>query len=609
MTKLPAVFLLLISGTFVVPTDTQAATSTLWSLRPLSRPAVPNVEQTTWAANPIDFFILHELEKQGLQPSVQATYSQRVRRLALDLLGLPPTEPHLLSLGSKPGPSAYPALVDRFLASPHYGERWARHWLDVARFAESSGFEHDSDRPTAYPYRDFVIHALNRNLPYSSFLQWQLAGDLLHPNQYESAAATGFLGAGVFPTQLTEKEFESARYDELDDMVATTGSAMLGLSIGCARCHDHKFDPISATDYYRFAAHFTQTIRSEIELTGDDGKLIKTMVSTEGQPPMKHAADGRGFPHFYAQTHFLKRGDSDKKGDVAEPGYPAAFGSAEPTEAENTPPRVALAQWITDPINGAGALSARVIVNRLWQHHLGQGLVRTSNDFGTQGTPPTHPELLEWLAAELVARDWDLKAIHRLIVTSSTYQQASLPRDDAQTIDPDDRLLWRFPPRRLEAEPIRDAMLMLSDSLDLTPFGPGSLDNEMPRRSIYFFIKRSRLIPFLLLFDFPEPMVSIGHRATTNIAPQGLALMNSPTIRRYAIALANRVRTHELTPRSQIQRLYEWVYSRPPTEAEQAESQTFLSAQTQRYTPPNPKSALADLCHSLFMSNEFLYLN
>jgi hypothetical protein len=589
--------------------DAQAA-KPLWSTQALDSGSLSDLPNSSWDRNPIDRYIRQEHRRVNITPRPIADQGTLVRRLYLDILGIPPTPEQRAAFVQNESPNAYGQLVDQVLGSPAYGERWARHWLDVARFAESSGFEHDSDRPNAYPYRDFVIQALNGNLPFDTFLQWQIAGDKLAPDNASANAATGFLGSGVFPTQLTEKEFESARYDELDDMVSTMGSAMLGLSIGCARCHDHKFDPIPANDYYSLAAIFTKTIRTEVDLITDTGLSLKAMVSTEGKPPMKHAADGRGFPHFYSETYFLKRGDVTKKGDEAKPGFLSLFEES-PDRKETSPgTRVDLAKWITDPDRGAGRLAARVIVNRLWQHHFGAGLVSTTNDFGNQGSLPTHPELLDWLAQELINREWNLKAIQRLILTSATYRQGSTHSDAASKMDPRNELLWRFPPRRLEAEAIRDSMLATSDLLDETPFGPGTLDPEMPRRSIYFFVKRSQVVPLMLLFDFPEPLVSIGQRASTNIAPQGLTLMNSPVIRRYALGLASRasVNSNRDKPAQTINQLFEIAYGREASKPEIAQSALFLEQQRQRSPDGSQLEALADLAQSLFMSNEFLYL-
>ena len=515
-----------------VAKPTVAGEPDFWSFRPLARVSPPTVKDPAWARTSIDRFIASALDRKGLRPNPIADRRTLIRRLSFDLTGLPPTPEEVEAFVNDRSPDAYERLVDRLLASPHFGERFARHWMDVARFAESHGYEQDYDRPFAYHYRDFLIRAFNEDLPYDQFVRWQLAGDEWAPDDPMAMAATGFLGAGAFPTQLTEAEFESARYNELDDMVSTTGVAFLGLSVGCARCHDHKYDPIPSDDYYRLAAAFTTTIRSEINVAmGNGAKPVKVQVTAEGYPHTKHHADDRGFPHFYPKTYVLRRGDVAQKQDEAVPGVirvlsggkDAARWHVEPSVSRRAGAsyrRSSLSAWLTDPSEGAGRLAARVIVNRIWQHHLGRGIVATPNDFGAQGSPPSHPELLDWLASRLIAGGWRLKPIHRLIVTSAVYMQGDDFDEGRARIDRENVYLWRRAPRRLEAEPIRDAMLATAGRLDLRMYGPGSLTVEMPRRSVYFFIKRSQLIPMMMLFDWPEHLVSIGQRSVTTTAPR-----------------------------------------------------------------------------------------
>jgi mono/diheme cytochrome c family protein len=597
-----------------------------WSFRPLSLVPPPSVDDTgaAWARTPIDRFILAALESKGLRPNPIADRRTLIRRVTFDLTGLPPTPGEIDTFVHDPRPDAYERLVDRLLASPAHGERFASHWMDVARFAESHGYEQDYDRPFAYHYRDFLIRAFNADMPYDRFVQWQLAGDELAPADPLAMAATGFLGAGAFPTQLTEAEFESARYNELDDMAGTTGLAFLGLSVGCARCHDHKFDPIPSEDYYRLAAVFTTTIRSEVEVApGPGAKPVKVQVTAEGYPHTKHHADDRGFPHFYPKTYVLRRGDVAQKGDEAVPGVlrvlaaPGAKLSRWKVSpvSERRPPasyrRAALGAWLTDTESGAGVLLARVMVNRLWQHHLGCGIVATPNDFGTQGSRPSHPELLDWLAGRLIAGGWRLKPIHRLIVTSSVYMQDGRYDESRASVDRENVLLWRRAPRRLEAEPIRDAMLAVAGRLDRRMFGPGSLEVEMPRRSVYFFIKRSRLIPMMMLFDWPEHLVSIGQRSTTTTAPQCLAMLNSSLARHCAEGFAGRVAGEESFDAA-VARAYRIAFGREPTEAEARLAASFLASQQSLYTrdgrPDPARAALVDFCQAMIGMNEFIYI-
>lgn len=699
-----------------------------WSFRPLSDVAVPHVDNRDWCRTPIDRFILARQEEAGLLPNEEADSRTLIRRATFDLLGLPADPAAVESFTQTQDPAAWPRLVDQLLESQHYGERWARHWMDVARFAESHGYEQDYDRPHAYHYRDFLIKAFNGDMPFDQFLQWQLAGDELAPGEPIAMMATGFLGAGAFPTQLTEAEFESARYDELDDMVTTTGVAFLGLSVGCARCHDHKFDPIPSRDYYRMAATFTSTIRSEIELDNSpienakrqaswDAKLAelenqlrdfeqqqlpasfpswlenfdvqgdfvgdlevseldpeikaaivkvkggakedsqpykkavaffaatlpqwkkinaaltrhrelgpqldvtKVMVASEGVPPMKHHADGRGFPHFYPETFHLLRGDIHQKQDVASPGFlqvlmpadaEAAAWRVHPTseDANTSFRRATLANWMTDTQSGAGALVARVIVNRLWQHHFGRGLVATPNDFGVSGERPSHPALLEWLAHDLVTHGWQLKRLHRMIMTSSVYLQSAAWDEHRASLDRENTLLWRWSPRRLEAEAIRDSMLAVSGELDPTMYGPGTLDQNMTRRSVYFFIKRSQLIPMMMLFDWPEHLVSIGQRSSTTVAPQALMFLNSEPGREYARAFADRLPRD--SPEAAIESGYRLAFARAPNREEAALGVAFLRQQEKLYrgqgVTDSGGAARVDFCQAILSMNEFVYI-
>jgi len=891
-----------------------------WSFRPLAVGSPPNVDDAAWCRTPIDHFVRAKQEAAKLTPNAIADRRVLIRRAYFGLIGLPPSPEQVDAFENDSDPKAWSKLIDGLLESPQYGERWARHWMDVARFAESHGYEQDYDRPNAYHYRDFLIKALNADLPYNKFVQWQLAGDELAPNDPLAMMATGFLGAGAFPTQLTEAEFESARYNELDDMVMTTGVSFLGLSIGCARCHDHKFDPIPSRDYYRMAAAFGSAIRSETQIDlspeqnrkrqsdfdaelaakkqavdkygttqlptkfrewlakepvavptgpwetlhivsmesssgtkleqqadssilatgtppakevitvvaesfrpgvralrvealthdslpqkgpgragngnfvlsdikvavcdsvgrasspsrqdsneGQDGleahptvaakltaarathqqntdslsvtasfdadptsgwavdaggigkdqaavfdlespvqisgaarwtitlsmnhsnpkhslghfrlsvsdqmqpapevgssgpdakvlhalevlrknidessdewktglawfatrdaetislrqavtdfekqgpglQLAKVMVTSEGLPHMSHHADDRGFPHFYPETHLLKRGDVHQKQEVVTAGFLKVLAPAEVEMShwQVTPPegwtrtsfrRATLANWMTDPKDGAGGLAARVIVNRLWQHHFGRGIVSTPNDFGVSGERPSHPELLDWLASDLIEHGWTLKRLHKQIMMSNAYMQSGEYDEARATIDRDNVLLWRRTPQRLEAEAIRDSMLAVSGKLDPTPFGPGTLDQNMTRRSVYFFIKRSQLVPMMMLFDWPEHLVSIGQRPVTTIAPQALMFMNSPQGRDYAVAFAKRLPTD--SPEHTVREAWRMAFGRIPSDQESRASVQFLKQQ------PDANQSIVNLCQTILSMNEFVYI-
>jgi hypothetical protein len=876
-----------------------------WSFRPLRRLAPPPVRDGTWVRTPIDRFILARLEAAGQAPNPPAGKRRLIRRAYFDLLGLPPSPREVEDFVNDPAPDAYEKLLDRLLASPHHGERWARHWLDLARFAESHGFEHDYDRPSAYHYRDFVIQAFNEDLPFDTFVKWQVAGDELAPDDNRALKATGFLAAGVHSTQITKNEVEKHRYDELDDMLATIGTSMLGLTVGCARCHDHKFDPIPQRDYYRLLATFTTTVRSEIDLNTDpkgyqkrkavfdrehapyvaalrkfaaeqlparlahwektratrpdafpwvildvtdaksqggatftkladgslraggtnaafdtytvvahtdrtgitsvrlealadpslakggpgraangnfaltdfrltaapkDGKgkpalirlrnpratfeqnglpvraaidndpksawavdpqfgkdhaavfeaespvgfpggtvltfklhfrcntghnigrprlavstarapvdlvgaaipqavlavlrtppaartpaqaaallawyrttdpewqkldkaveghlrkapkptLVKALISSEGLPAVRLHTQGGDFLN---QTHFLRRGDPTQKVAAAAQGFLQVLMTAPDGDKHwQAPPprgwrtsyrRRALAEWLTDVRYGAGRLLARVIVNRLWQHHLGRGIVATPSDFGTRGEPPTHPELLDWLAGELINNGWRLKPIHKLIMSSTVYRQSSAIDEAKRRLDPDNRLFWRRPTHRLEAEAIRDTLLAVGGRLDARTYGPGTLDPASRRRSIYFTVKRSRLLPAMQLFDAPEALTGVGERPTTTIAPQALLLLNNPNVRACARGFARRIAADGKTSEEEaVTAAYRIALARPPSGEELAAAVAFVKQQIASYKAAGKVNArelgYLDFCQVLMCLNEFVYVD
>ena len=861
-----------------------------WAFRPLMAAKVRG-----FAPHPVDSLLLAAASEKGLKFNPPADPRTRLRRLHLDLTGLPPTPEEMsafLAADATDAAGAFRQAVRRLLASPAYGERWARHWLDVARFAESSGFEHDYDRPYAYHYRDFVIRAFNADMPFDQFARWQLAGDEFAPDVTEALMATGFLGAGVFPTQITANEVERTRYDALDDMLATTSSAFLGLTLGCARCHDHKFDPIPASDYYRMLSTFTTTVRSVVELpedplvlapaqaafekeqqrlrtelaayeqpslrtrfdqaliagdlegngavwlvpevtetrskagavfqrqaddswlaTGPNGEQdtytftltttrrgltavklealtdpsmkvngpgradngnfalshiqvtaaprsggaareislrspqatheqnkaglsvasaldadphtgwavdgggigkdqaalfrfaepvdfvdgatvtvtlefavntrhnlgrVRFALSTDAEPVLAggtipgpvatllakrqanaaltdeeretlfgwwrqrdagwrersarltaHAKTApkttrpvmicaEGYPPivmhsqgavFLPETHQLRRGDPNQKVGVAQPGVlqvlnrggdEKAWQWTPPKDAKYSGRRRALANWLTDVDHGAGVLMARVTVNRLWQHHFGRGLVSTVNDFGRTGALPSNLVLLDWLAAELIRQGWRLKPIQELLLTTAAYQQQSPTEAAKIAADPENTYFMRRVPQRLEAEAARDAMLSVSGLLDSAPFGPGTLDENSRRRSIYFTVKRSQLMNSMVVFDAPEPLTSQGNRPATTVAPQALLLMNSPQVRAWAEGLAQRVQ-HDVpggTPAAQVERLFAIVLGRRPNAGELSDAVAFLQA-----------GALADLGQAMLGLNEFIYVD
>ena len=892
----------------------RSQSETWWAFRPLGKTAPPmHLGGESFVRNAIDQFVLADLRDRGLSPNTRASRRTLIRRAFFILTGMPPTPAQVSAFERDTSQNAWEKVVQNLLDSPRYGERWGRHWLDVARFAESSGFEHDYDRPSAYHYRDFVIKAFNDDMPYHQFVRWQLAGDEYEPGNPLALMATGFLGAGVFPTQITANEVERVRYDAMDDMLSTTGAAFLGLTVGCARCHDHKTDPIPSEDYYRMLSTFTTTVRSEVELdlepekyqqaieaflkehaplvsarkeyeetelpaqfdawlkdhaprhepivwrvlkpslayskagatfkrledgsylvegenggsdvytfiaspqgaplrslrlealshdsmnrggpgragngniglsrirvfvvaddhvqereinllnpratfeqnndnlsissslddnpksgwavdpqfgkdhaavfdfseplTLHDGEKLKVLLEFNlntrhniGRPRLsvskekgaglddailsaeiaeilakvnsprdgrfdlseverhtlmhwwkpadpqweklnaaveRHAIDkpspqltkvlicAEGYPavrmhtqgaDFFEKTYFLKRGNTDSKGDEVSQGFLQALyrdpGDMEkwrfdaPEGAKFSGRRRRLAEWLTDVDEGAGHLLARVVVNRIWQHHFGQGLVRTPNDFGVLGEPPEHPALLDWLAQQLIHEGWRLKPIHQLIMSSRTWQQISgHPRIHQGESGQTKSIANSFYPRqrRLEAEAIRDSLLFVSGLMDDRMYGPGVLDATTHRRSIYLTIKRSKMINAMQTFDAPEPLVSQGTRPTTTVAPQALLLMNGPHIRHWAEAFSERFAPNiQQSTYDSVQQAYHIGLNREPTRFELAESAAFIAAQTERYRADEQANAerlaLTDFAQVMMGLNEFIYV-
>ncbi len=871
-----------------------------WAYQPLANPKPPAGHPPDLSSparrNPIDAFIRAKLDAAKLTPNPPADKRTLIRRVYLDLIGLPPTPEQVDAFLKDASPEAFEKVVDGLLASQHFGEKQARGWLDLVRFAESHGFEHDYDRPTAYHYRDFVIKALNQDLPFDTFAKWQLAGDELAPNDPLAMMATGYLAAGVHSTQITKNEVEKHRYDELDDIVGNIGTTFLGLTVGCARCHDHKYDALPARDYYRMVAAFTTVVRTEVELDLDtagyakqkatfdaehqaftdataryakeqlpskfaafekargdkplsldwvlpvpgamksaggatltaqlDGSVlitgknpttetltfeftteqeglrslrlealshsslvkggpgratngnfalsdlrvtvhpknakqsagpvavkltnpratfeqknlpvaaaiddnpnsawaidpqfgkdhaaafnferpvgfpggttftvtlsfnnntghgiarprlsvstaekpglatapvseatrtalatptdkrtpeqvaaavkwfapqdaefqklakaerdhlarapkpnrVKALVSSEGLPPIRLHSQGADF---LKETHFLRRGDPTQKEGVAPVGFlqvlmPDAEAQTKwlkpaPAGSRTAFKRAAFAEWLTDTQGGAGQLVARVIVNRLWQQHFGRGIVNTVSDFGVRGEPPTHPELLDFLATELIRNGWKLKPIHKLIVTSAAYSRSSA-RDEAKAkVDPDNTLVWRQPVRRLSAEVIRDSILFVGGRLNTTMYGPGHLSEESPRRSIYFTMKRSKLIPALVVFDAPDGTTGVGERPATTIAPQALHLMNNPHVRGAAHGFARKILGDgKIGDADAVKLAYRTALCREPTADEVADALPFIQGKTGGARA----TAVADFCQVLFCLNEFLY--
>ncbi|HYF37050.1 MAG TPA: PSD1 and planctomycete cytochrome C domain-containing protein [Prosthecobacter sp.] len=574
-----------------------------WAFQPIRRPPVPSVNNRAWPRNPIDHFLLAKLEAKGWQPALPASSEALARRLHLDLTGLPPTLDEQRSFDLE-------KCVSELLSSPAYGERWARHWLDVVRYADSNGYERDAEKPFVWRYRDYVIRALNEDKPFNRFALEQIAGDEVADATAESTLGTGFFRLGHWDDEPADPAAD--RYDQLDDIVSTTGQAFLGLTIGCARCHDHKFEPLSTRDYYSLVAVFSPLQRPQklrTELTVEIGaEKMEAYIWREPSPAAP-------------KTHVLVRGSPGNPGDEVRPAVPAILVPQQPEfpppDGRTTRRRLGLGQWIAADDN---PLTARVIVNRVWQQHFGQGLVRTANDFGLMGAPPTHPELLDWLAHWFVHdAKWSLKALHHLILTSNAWRMSKGTNSAYAAADPDNNLLWHMPYRRLEVEAIRDSMLAVSGRLNGKQYGPAmkpaipkaaleantdkdriwqaSDETEASRRTIYAFVKRGLVVPMLEVLDLADTVSSCPQRQVTTVAPQALSLFNGTFVNQQARHLAARLE-REAGPNEADQTRLAWqlALSRPPSKAELEMALKFRE-----------EESLEQFCRVLLNLNEFMY--
>jgi hypothetical protein len=672
-----------------------------WAFQPVRAPAVPPVDDRGWSRGPIDRFLFARMQAEGLTPASEAEKPALIRRATFDVTGLPPTPAEIDAFLADSAPGAYERLIDRLLASPAYGERWARHWLDLVRYAESDGYRVDHYRPGAWYYRDYVIRAFSADKPYDRFVQEQIAGDELFPDSPDALIATGYLRHGVYEYNALDVRGQWSVM--LNDITDTTADVFLGLGLQCARCHNHKFDPILQVDYYRLQAFFaplvlhddraaatpdeqeayrtrlagwearTAPLRREIaaleepyrtkaarrtiaKFPGDIQEMIRTPV--EGRTPLEHQlaqlasrqvdyeldridswVEGPDKDRLKALRQQLAAFDKEKParlptpptvtdvGPVASPvtipklgdepvapGFPTILddrpATIEPlaTVPQTTGRRAALARWLTRPDN---PLSTRVIVNRVWQYHVGRALASCASDFGRLGEPPSHPELLDWLTAQFIAGGWRLKPLHRMILTSAAYRQATgHPLAAVQQLkDPENRLCWRGNTRRLDAEQIRDALLAVTGELDPAAGGPG-VPGSTPRRTIYTRFLRNSRDPLLDVFDLPPFFNSEPARDTTTTPLQSLLLINSPTMLVRARAFAARVE-RELPPSAtlddQVAAAYRLAYGRPPGADDLATARAFVRAQAER--AGSCRTALVDFCHVLLNSSEFLYVN
>lgn len=677
-----------------------------WAFQEVRAVEPPEVKQHEWVTNAVDRFVLARLEAAGLQPAPPADRRTLARRLYYDLTGLPPTPAELAEFLDDPRQDAYERLVDRLLQSPHYGERWGRHWLDVVRFAESNSFERDAAKPNAWKYRDYIIRSLNEDKPYDQLIREQLAGDQLPEVTTETMTATGYYRLGLWDDEPADPV--QALADEMDDIVSTTGQAFLGLTVGCARCHDHKIDPIPQRDYFGLVAMMAdvttygirsdQTSNNQWENSGPEDRAERRQLRRElrratremvrieqeairrmpGPLQRKTETEERAsvlaehldryledsererYAEWKAEQLWLQqrmddlgpaetilglarthtnpppvriheRGNPHVLGEEVSPHIPELFKSPSlefDMAGSSTSRRRALAEWIASSEN---FLTSRVMANRVWQHHFGRGIVRTPNNFGQLGTPPTHPELLDYLATYLVESGWRLKPLHKLIVTSSAYRMSSEANPAALAKDPANDLFWRFDLRRLSAEEVRDSVLLVSGQLNRKIYGPSiypklsdevlttqsmpgegwgeSSPEEQARRSVYIFVKRSLQVPLLAAFDFPDPDTSCEARFNTTQPAQAFSLLHSEFMHRQAAELALRVEREAGEGRGkQVAAAVHRVLGRAATDQEIVEGVALIDLLTERHEV-SPQEGLRYYCLALMNFNEFLYVD
>jgi hypothetical protein len=599
-----------------------------WSFQPLKAVTPPAVRDTAWVKSAIDRSILAALEAKGLRPAKPADKRTLLRRATFDLTGLPPTPEEIEAFLRDNKPDAFARVVDRLLASPAYGERWGRHWLDLVRYTDSfdaRGLGGEMDCAEAWRYRDWVVQAFNRDLPYDQFLTDQIAGDLVSSPggiNRDGIIATGFLALGNWGGGDADKE--KLLTDIADDQVDVVSRTFLGLTMACARCHDHKFDPISTADYYALAGIFFSThILANVgpKTNGPPMLRIPLLPSAEveaykkAKKPIPYANGAQeggvpGSPH--AGTHDVRihiRGRYDRLGPLVPRRFPEILAGREQKPITNGSGRLDLARWLTRPDH---PLTARVMVNRIWQHHFGEGIVRTPSNFGKLGQPPTHPELLDWLALQFVRSGWSIKQMHRLILSSATYQQSSeaMPplyppqnKGNKGEGDPDNLLFGRMNRRRLEAEALRDSLLAVSGRLDRTMGGPAVRDFAVPRRTLYLMTIRSDRSGFGPLFDAADPTAPVEKRTVSTVAPQALFLMNNPFVLAQAQALAKRILAASTNDRARLEYAYILLYGRPPTAEEVHIGLDFL------HRAGESERGWVEYGQVLLCANEFSYVD
>ena len=597
-----------------------------WSFRALRKPEIPH-EPSPWVTSPIDAFVLQKLRNAGLKPAGSATREALLRRVSFDLTGLPPSPDQIESFTRSQDLQAFEQVVDRLLSSPAHGERWARHWLDVVRYADSGGYETDIFYEQAWRYRDYVVRSLNEDKPYDRFLMEQVGGDELWPEQTDAMQdAVAVWTLGEWPNALDAYP-EMLEYARRTDQVSTLGEMALGLTVGCANCHDHKYDPLTQRDYFGLEAIFA----ASETWNRNTGRKAWGQGERTAHRQVRHATTP-------LPIRLLKRGDLHQPTGLIGPALPGFLPGGGPLESgagENTRRRARLARWLVAPEN---PLTARVVVNRVWQWHFGQALAATPNDLGTQGSPPSHPELLDWLACDFMENGWSLKRLHRQIILSATYRQSAVRDGQSRAMDPENRWLSGFSRRRLEAEEVWDQVHAAAGTLDPRPFGKSfvprltegelkgmyDLENkrelkwpvtaEQERRALYILNRRSFRFPFFEAFDPPNTAVSCPVRQSTTVPAQALTLMNNGIVMLQSQAMAGRL-MHDAGRdwESIVKRAWLLAYSRTPTRAEARMAREFITAAQAAHAAAGAAAArgtaLREFCLALMNTTEFIYSN
>ncbi len=617
------------------PGEHSGADEMHWSFRPLAKVTVPPADGSNWARTDIDRFIKQKLDEQKLKPVAFASRGALLRRATLDLTGLPPSPADVSSFVNDESPNAFEKVIDRLLASPAYGERWGRHWLDLARYADTSGDGTDMPIPEARYYRDYVIDAFNRDMPYDQFLIEQIAGDILaketpdDSRNHEKIIATGYIALSRRYGNSRNAEYELI----LDDSIDTIGRSVMGLTLGCARCHHHKFDPVTMEDYYGLYGYFNSTLypHAGTEHQKERADFVPISVSDDLKArfdsPLAWAVQDKKDKEV-GDTHVLLGGDRWKKGAFVKRGFLSVFTPDPAQIPSGQSGRLQFARWL---VSNSNPLTPRVLVNRLWAYHFGCGLVPTTSSFGKQAPPPSHPELLDWLATDFVTNGWSIKHMHKQMLLSATYQLSSDREPKNAEIDEANIYRWRFERQRLDAETLRDSILSVTGTLEAGsggrhPFRPNDKLNytqstpftevfDHNRRSVYLMTGRLAKHPFIALYDGPDPNKSTESRATSTVALQALSMMNSPFICEKSTALAKRLLATDPDNKRRVVFAHELAFGRAPTEAELADVLEYLSnliavLQSEgRSTDEAVAIAWTSFARTLLSSNEFVYVD